>query len=207
MTPSMPAKTAVPSACRISAPGPRGDHQRHHAEDEGEGGHQDRPQPQSAGLDHGGDRSPRPSLFRLARELDDQDGVLGGEADQHDEPDLGEDIVVHARVSDTPTRADSRLIGTIRMMASGSDQLSYCAASTRKTNSTDKREDDSGEIAGLPLLKGKLRPFEAHALRHDLAGQFLHLVERGGRRDARRRRCPAPAPRCTCCSAAPGRAR
>ena len=33
--------------------------------------------------------------------------------------------------------AESTLIGTIRMMAIGSDQLSYCAASTRKTNSTE----------------------------------------------------------------------
>ena len=49
VTPSMPLNTAVPSERRISAP-PRGDHQRNNAEDEGEGGHQDRPQPQAGGL-------------------------------------------------------------------------------------------------------------------------------------------------------------
>ncbi len=38
----------------------------------------------------------------------------------------------------TPNTADSRHIGTISMMASGSDQLSYCAASARNTNSTEK---------------------------------------------------------------------
>ncbi len=36
----------------------------------------------------------------------------------------------------TPVMAHSRHIGTTRMTASGSDQLSYCAASTRKTSTT-----------------------------------------------------------------------
>ncbi len=36
----------------------------------------------------------RPSRFRLARELDDQDGVLGRQPDQHHQADLGQDIVV-----------------------------------------------------------------------------------------------------------------
>ena len=47
----MPLKTAMPSATRISAPAPLAQHQRHHAEDEGERRHQDRPQPQPARLD------------------------------------------------------------------------------------------------------------------------------------------------------------
>ena len=38
--------------------------------------------------------------------------------------------------SQTPKIAKSRHIGTMRMMASGSDQLSYCAASTRNIIST-----------------------------------------------------------------------
>ncbi len=38
----------------------------------------------------------------------------------------------------TPSRADSTLMGTIRMMASGSDQLSYWAASARNANSTER---------------------------------------------------------------------
>ena len=35
-------------------------------------------------------------VLALARELDDQDRVLGGEPDQHDEADLGEHVVVHS---------------------------------------------------------------------------------------------------------------
>ena len=38
--------------------------------------------------------------------------------------------------SQTPASANGRHIGAIRMIASGSDQLSYSAECTRKTNST-----------------------------------------------------------------------
>ena len=36
-------------------------------------------------------------LLELLRELDDQNGVLRRQADEHDEADLREDVVVHAR--------------------------------------------------------------------------------------------------------------
>ena len=38
----------------------------------------------------------RPSFLQMLRELDDQDGVLGGEAHEHQEADLREDVVVAA---------------------------------------------------------------------------------------------------------------
>ena len=50
-------------------------------------------------------------------------------------------------VSHTPAMAQSSDIGTIRMIASGSDQLSYCAASTRNTSSTHSGKT---KIAVLP---------------------------------------------------------
>ena len=95
----MPQNTAVPSAMRISAPAPVAMYERHHAQDEGERGHQDRPQAQA-----GRPRPPpgtrsMPCSSQLAGELDDQDGVLGRQADQHDEADLREDVVVHARAA------------------------------------------------------------------------------------------------------------
>jgi hypothetical protein len=37
-------------------------------------------------------------------------------------------------VSQTPAMAENRHIGTIRMMASGTNGLSYCAVSTRNTS-------------------------------------------------------------------------
>ena len=46
----------------------------------------------------------------------------------------------------TPIIAESTLIGTIRMIASGSVQLSYCAARTRKTNSTESAKMKSAVL-------------------------------------------------------------
>ena len=43
--------------------------------------------------------------------------------------------------SHTPAMAESRHIGTIRIIASGRVQLSYCAANVRKTNSTHNGKD------------------------------------------------------------------
>jgi hypothetical protein len=65
----------------------------HHTQDEGERGHQDRSQAGSCRLDHG--VAPALALlFGLLGELDDQDGVLGGEADEHDQANLDQDVVV-----------------------------------------------------------------------------------------------------------------
>ncbi len=36
----------------------------------------------------------QPALLALACEFDDQDGILGGQTDQHHQTDLGQDIVV-----------------------------------------------------------------------------------------------------------------
>ena len=72
--------------------------------------------------------------------------------------------------------AASRHIGTIRMMASGSDQLSYCAASTRKTNTTASGKTSLVKqvLARLDLLVGQLGPLEAHAGRQLLPADLVH---------------------------------
>src|SRR5207302_1867333 len=71
--------------------GASGDGERHDAQDEGEGGHQDGPQPGARSVARGGE-AVLALVLGLAGELDDQDGVLSGEPDQHDEPDLGQDV-------------------------------------------------------------------------------------------------------------------
>ena len=100
-------------------------------------------------------RRDAPACADVLGELDDQDRVLAGQADQHHEADLGEDVDVglgagpgdenvqdllqkpeddrHGR--DAQHRANKHM-GTTRITASGIDQLSYWAASTRKTMST-----------------------------------------------------------------------
>ena len=45
-------------------------------------------------------------------------------------------MLISRPCSHTPNAAENRHIGTISMMASGSDQLSYCADSARNTKIT-----------------------------------------------------------------------
>ena len=82
-----------------------GQHQRHDAEDEGEGRHDDRPQPQPAGLD-GGFVARLSLLVQLLGELDDQNRVLRRQPDQHQEPDLHEDVDRQLRDQHADHRAE-----------------------------------------------------------------------------------------------------
>src|SRR6185437_1216215 len=74
------------------AAGAGGDPKRNAAEDEGKGRHDDGTEAETGGAECGvGDGL---ALFVVADgELDDEDGVLRGKADEHDEADGGEDVV------------------------------------------------------------------------------------------------------------------
>ena len=86
--------------------GAAAENQRKNAENEGEGGHQDRAQAEAAGFDRGGEAIFPIAILNLFGELDDEDGVLAGEADEHDEADLGEDVVLHRAQPDAADRAE-----------------------------------------------------------------------------------------------------
>ena len=72
-------------------PGPLGDHQRHHAEDEREADVIRIGRSRSRHASSVACAGASPGLVPLLGELDDQDGVLARQADQHDEADLRED--------------------------------------------------------------------------------------------------------------------
>ena len=80
-----------------------------------------------------------------------KDRVLARQAHQHDEADLGEDVDVHPGEI-TPAIEQSRHIGTTRITARGSDQLSYCAARTRNTRIT---ASVNANMAVLPVCSCK----------------------------------------------------
>ncbi len=83
---------------------PACEHQRKHAENEGEGGHQDRPQTQPSRLHRRLDD--RQALLATPfGEFNDQDRVLRREADQHDEADLRIDVDLHPADIDRAQRA------------------------------------------------------------------------------------------------------
>ena len=91
----MPENTATPIAWRISAPAPvemtSGSTPMMKASDVIRIGRSRSRLASIAACDRRA-----PGEFQLARELDDQDRVLRRQADQHDQADLGEDVVVAA---------------------------------------------------------------------------------------------------------------
>ena len=92
---SIPPMTVVPMIRRATAPDPDARPERDAAEDEGEGGHDDRPQTQARAFERGFHEWLAAFVFELG-ELDDQDGVLRRETDEHDEADLRVDVVLHS---------------------------------------------------------------------------------------------------------------
>ena len=76
-----------------------GESQRQDTENERETCHEDRAEPELAGLE---DRleSITPHVFPLFCELDNEDGILASQADKNHEADLSKDIVVHSTQPD-----------------------------------------------------------------------------------------------------------
>jgi hypothetical protein len=82
--------------------------QRENSKNESKGSHQNRAQSEAAGFDGGGEAVFLIAILDLFGELDNEDGIFASKANEHDETYLSEDVVL----------------------------LSYCAASKRKTKST-----------------------------------------------------------------------
>ena len=126
--------------------GAAGEHQRHHAHDERERGHEDRAEPDAAGLERRFDRASGPRICSSRANSTIRMAFLQARPTSTRNP-IWVKMLLSPRVSHTPVMAQSRHIGTIRMTASGSDQLSYCAASTRNASST---QSGKTKIAVLP---------------------------------------------------------
>ena len=73
--------------------GAMGRHQRHDAQDEGERSHENGAQT-NPGCFHGCFHQRKPALPQLLGEFDDQNRILAGQSDQHDQPNLAVDIVL-----------------------------------------------------------------------------------------------------------------
>jgi hypothetical protein len=79
--------------------GAAGEHQRHDSQNERKRCHQDGAEAQAGRFESGLLDGHAPVLFRLGK-LHDQNGVLGRQADQHDQADLHVDVVVEAHQPD-----------------------------------------------------------------------------------------------------------
>src|SRR5262249_32278266 len=81
------------------------DDERDDAENEGEAGHDDRPQPQLARFERGFSEIGSCLAPRLG-ELDDENGVLARQPHQHDETHLCEDVDVESREENAGDRTE-----------------------------------------------------------------------------------------------------
>ena len=185
VTPIMPLNTAVPSDCRISAPAPDRQDQRHDAEDERERRHQDGPQPELRGMRHG----VVPVLarvFPLLRELHDQDRVLAREPDQHDEADLRQDVVVEAAQPDAREREENAQRHD-RDDRKRQRPAFVLERQQQEDEQNAEREDQQAGAAGEALLERELGPLEGQAVGQQARREGLHRRQRVAGADAGRR--------------------
>ena len=179
VTPSMPENTGMPIAS-ASGSGARGNDQRNHTMMKA-----NEVMRIGRSLDgrlmaiHGAE-----NRTDARRKLHDQDGVLASKADEDDEADLGKDVLSEP-LGHTPAMAESRHMGTIRITASGSAQLSYCAERIRNTNITQIGNTISAVLPAVFCWIREIGRFVAKAVRQRV---LENPLDRGGGltgRDAR----------------------
>ncbi len=176
------------------------EHEWEDTENEGEGSHQDRAQAQAASLDRSRETILAVAILDLLRELDDEDGVLAGESDQHDEADLREDVVLHRAQPNAADRAEQA-----HRHDENDGERQRPALVKRGEHQEDEehaeRENVDRAVAGEFLLQRDLRPFGRETA-------WAEFPSRDVRPPRARRPCSRPAragrsdpPPETCCSA------
>ena len=150
-----------------------GDDQRKDAENEGKGRHEDRAQALFRCFQRGV-RDGVTLRTELGRELDDENGILGRQANQHDEPDLAEHVVDLMANELCEERAyDAERDGQEH------DERQAEALVLRREDQENEnereRKDEQRRVARFNLFFGDTGPFEGHALREGRLGDALHL--------------------------------
>jgi hypothetical protein len=123
-------------------------------------------------------------VLRLPREFDDEDAFFAASRDQHDQADLGQDVVVlpaqaHARQRSKHTHRNDEDHGERKRQRFILRRQHHEDAQHRDC------EDQRRRIARRLLLEGETGPFEAEPGGRFCAGQFLHGPQGLPRRDAR----------------------
>ncbi|CAG2154752.1 hypothetical protein LMG19282_04712 [Cupriavidus campinensis] len=153
--------------------GPARDGQRNTAQDEGQRGHDDRPQPQLGRLDRRVVGAQPLLDAHLHRELEDQDGVLGRQRDQHRQADLEVDVVLHAAYQDGNQRAEQRERHS-QQHADRQRPFFVLRGQDQEHHQQREGEHQGGRRAGLLLLVRLPAPRVAVALAQHLGSHFLH---------------------------------
>src|SRR5204862_1940926 len=115
-------------------------------------------QSETTGFHRGGETVFLIAILDLFREFNDEDGILTGESNQHNEPDLGKDVVLHRTQPNTVDRAEE---------THGNDQ-NDCEwqrptlikrGEQQKNEQNAKRENVNRAVACELLLQCDLCPF------------------------------------------------
>ena len=123
--------------------------------------------------------------LKLGGKLHDQDRILGREAHQHHETDLGQDV--HIRT----VRPHAQDRGQKAHRHNEDDGERHAPAlilrSQREIHEQNRKaEDDNGRRSLVRLLIGKVRPLVADAVRENARGKVAHDLDAFARADARR---------------------
>jgi hypothetical protein len=114
-------------------------------------------------------------FFLLTRELDNQNGVFGGQTDKNDKADLRQDVDGHApreQPCDGREKAH-RHDQNDRQRELPALVLRY---QNQKHEESGCTEDEHGRGATLLLLKSQVGPFETNTPRKNLMSKLLHAT-------------------------------
>ena len=166
---SGPELLARDRPCACSTP------QRHAAEYECKGRHEDRPQAQARSVQRS--LHQRLALLELEfRELDDQDGVLRRQTDQHDKADLSEDVQLEVPHHEAQEGAK---YGERRAEQDAERQRPALVLGRQDEEDHDQGQDEYGRGAGRRLLLiGHCIPGITHFRGQRISRHFLERSER-----------------------------
>src|SRR5450759_2204396 len=163
------------------------------AEYERKRGHHDRPRPQMRRL-HCRGEAVASGILELLGEFHNQDGVLGSETDQHDEPDLGQNIVVLPAQHDADDGSDEAHRHDHDHRQRQRQALELRGQHQEHEHHRQHESEDRG-VAGAQLLEGERGPLVGETFRQRFGGQLLHDLDRLALALAERRRAIELGPR------------
>src|SRR5208282_700735 len=155
--------------------GAAGGDQRDNAEDEGEGSHENRAQA-DAGSFYGRVDNGHAAFAQLLGEFHDQDGVLGGEAYEHDESHLAVDIVLLAAEPLGGKRTEQRH-GHGEQNNEGEHEAFILRRERQINDQRSQSEKDERGRSRDQLFERNSRPFVGVALGQNFRGELLHGVD------------------------------
>ena len=147
----------------------------------GHAGHQDGPQPRRRRVDHGLELT-QALLLEMIGEFHDEDAVLGNQAHQRDQPDLG----INVQGGHAEEGEDHGSRQRQRHRAEQDDERIAEALELRRQHQEDQQQRQHEQAAELVTLHAQLprgtAVVDGVALGHNLGGFVFHRLELGVKR-------------------------